>query len=252
VHKTKLATNDPYKQKRKWRKDLQQAVNETICEICPNWKTEQADLKLCNKIQKETERKRSPRQDWLQEKAYAWLKSSHKCNMLRDYPRNEIKIAHEIFLCGAGDIRSFVKYLKNRKQSPYLKQLINAHESKIATTTDETEIDDNCFDDSNLDEVLQVLSQPSAPRPDITDAFSTAFKRGLATVNSMLSHRPFAAFHASASQVIPSKRSRQWQLPPATAKLAKRDVGKPHFEWPKSLPKFLRMIFSNLVMSFSA
>ena len=50
---------------------MQQAVCETILEKCPNWKTEHADLKLCNKIQKETERKRSPRQDWLQDSPHA-------------------------------------------------------------------------------------------------------------------------------------------------------------------------------------
>ena len=127
VHETQLATNEPHKQKKKWKKDLQKAVDETIAETCPNWKTEKADLKLYNKIRKVTER-RSPRQDWLQEKAYAWLKSPHGREMLRRYPGYEIQIAHEIFLRGAGELCSFIKYLRKRKQSTYLKQL-------IATTT---------------------------------------------------------------------------------------------------------------------
>ena len=40
--------------------------------------------------------------------------------------------------------------------------------------------------------------------------------------------------------------------PSVQAKLAKRDVGQSDFEWPKSLPQLLRMMLSNLVVSFCA
>lgn len=67
--------------------------------------------------------------------------------------------------------------------------------------------------------------------------------------------------HASASQAIPSKRSRPWQPPQIDAKLAKRgpyedkDIEESDFEWPKLWfsKSLFWIIFPNFfVMSFSA
>jgi 8-oxo-dGTP pyrophosphatase MutT (NUDIX family) len=123
VQKTQLDAIEPYRRKKKWRKDMQEAVEETIGEICPNWKINKDEFKLRERILGET-KKRSPRQDWLQEKAYAWLKSSHGRETLGCYPGNEIKIAYSIFLKGSGQFCSFMNFLRKRKQSKYLKQLI--------------------------------------------------------------------------------------------------------------------------------
>ena len=129
VHLTQLACDNPCRQKKKWKADLAKAFDKTVKELCPDWESNTKDRGLFDLIQKETEelKKRSPRQNWLQEKAYAWLKSLSPADKKSTwYPELSIKIAYQIFLRGAGNFRSFVKYLEKRKQ-PAIMELIAAN-----------------------------------------------------------------------------------------------------------------------------
>ena len=64
--------------------------------------------------------KRNPRQEWLFEKAYCWLKSSNMDRNAAWYPHHAIRVAYTLFV-SSGKFESFEKYLKHpsrRKQPP--------------------------------------------------------------------------------------------------------------------------------------
>ena len=123
----------PSRQQRKhWRSDLEKSADQTIAEMCPDWKFDIRDRDTYDKIQKEKLRKKSPRQDWLKEKAYSWLKVlKPEPHMLTWYPHHAIQVAHQIFLSRGGKLQSFVNYLKHdaRSMQPQIRVMMNAYES---------------------------------------------------------------------------------------------------------------------------
>ena len=136
VHLTQFGSHDPGQEKKQWRRDLEIAAKFTVDEICPDWRTNSADLATYKAIMKEAARKNSPRQHWLREKAYAWLKSlprwspGHTIQVEQEslHPGHAIAVAHEIFLRSAGKFQKFVKHLRGRgKGNEAIGKLIDAH-----------------------------------------------------------------------------------------------------------------------------
>ena len=117
-----------------WKIDLEKAAQQTVKETCPQWKvgSNHADRATYDKIQEELAKlsRRNPRQDWLFEKAYCWLKSSSP--EMRNavwYPQQAIQVAHALFV-STGKFVSFKKYLNHksrRRQSP-IDKLLEAYE----------------------------------------------------------------------------------------------------------------------------
>ena len=118
-----------------WRADLEKAADQTIEETCPGWKVDARDKSTYHKIQNEKLRKKSPRQDWLKEKAYSWLKVlKPKPEMSSWYPHHAIQVAHQIFLSRGGKLQSFVNYLKHdaRSMQPQIREMMKAYETTTA------------------------------------------------------------------------------------------------------------------------
>ena len=115
-----------------WKDDLERAAKKTVADWTPKCEANSVYGKI-EKIMKKL-RKRSPRKDWLLEKAYCWLKNAEIRNAAW-YPQQAIRVAHTLFLGKSGKFESFMKYLKNksRRRQPPIDTLIEAHES-IATS----------------------------------------------------------------------------------------------------------------------
>ena len=132
VYETQFAV--PGKQQKFWKDDLQAAALKTVKECCPNWKCDCDQKVTYQEIQTllHNTSTRSPRQEWLFEKACWWLQS-----LLPDkhvsawYPHQAIPVAHELFFSGRGKFNVFVKKLKKRRELS-IKQLIQAYESIAA------------------------------------------------------------------------------------------------------------------------
>lgn len=134
VFLTQFESTEPSKQKKKWREDLVRAAKETVAEICPDWASEPADHAAYDLIMKEINKTKNPRQAWLSEKAYAWLKCPPpEIERMSWYPGHAIQVAHQLFLNGGGKFASFMKYLEKQK-NPAIKDLIQAHAATMSAT----------------------------------------------------------------------------------------------------------------------
>ena len=115
-----------------WQTDLKEAAQQTVAKICPNWQTgNDSDRAIYAKIQakvmKLIESKKSPRQDWLFQTAYFWLRSlDGQTQNFFWYPQQAIPMARAIFT-SSGKFQSFMNYMKRRQ--PPINQLIEACES---------------------------------------------------------------------------------------------------------------------------
>ena len=140
VRLTQFTSQNP-RQRKLWKEDLVTARDLTVEKICPNWQTKEKDSQIHGwihqTVQKMLAKGKSPRADWLQEKAYAWLQSlSLKVQKAEgdvvqvgteEFPSGlAIQIAHHSFQRG-GKFPTFMKYLQKRT-NPKVKQLIKAHE----------------------------------------------------------------------------------------------------------------------------
>ena len=121
--------HDPVQRRLQWKEDMEQAAVDAVSKACPNWKMNANDLIVYNTIQKAKEKAlwNNRRRHWLLEKARAWLLSlarevkSPQINPDFEihvagevfHARETISIAYYIFLRGAGEIESFVRYLEN-------------------------------------------------------------------------------------------------------------------------------------------
>ena len=118
-----------------WQTDLKTAVEKTIQQVCPNWTIDSNHhniyLEIQEKLNKMLEAGKSPRQDWLFQAAYFWLKSLNTGSQHLDwYPHQAIPVAHAIF-ASSGKFKSFLNYMKRdaRRWQPPINQLIAAYES---------------------------------------------------------------------------------------------------------------------------
>ena len=112
-----------------WREDLEEAAQQTILDFGPDF-AKWIQLELDKKL------KKSPRQDWLQEKAYMWLKSLHSDGQKYAwYPHHAIEVAHKLFLSDTGKFDTFVKYLSHpaRRKQPPMDQLIRDPDTMTPT-----------------------------------------------------------------------------------------------------------------------
>ena len=132
---------DPWEQQNDWKHDMSIAANETVASFCPNWMSNSKHRDMYNSINAwingfTNGTKSNPRQIWLSQKAYAWLKwltLQHPQNTTW-YPALAIQVAYELFLSGgSGKFESFMNYLKKKKNQPKIEQLIIAHESMRMT-----------------------------------------------------------------------------------------------------------------------
>ena len=150
--------HDPFQHKQKiehkplWKRHMQQAAEHAINTTCPDWKNEKKQFDTYNAIQKakDTALKNYRRQEWLFEKARAWLQSLARkaetpvvnpgyrilfAGEVLD-PTKIIRIAHYIFLRGTGEIEAFVRYLerneKNKKNGKNnISKLIDAYKGHM-------------------------------------------------------------------------------------------------------------------------
>ena len=118
VQRTQFDIDDPYKAKVNWDDDLLAAFNQTVQEVCPNWKSIQKDRVvydlIFDYIQKQyIENNKIPRAEWLQQRACSWLKSlswspGHPIYVAHQnfQPSQAIRVAYHIFLHGGGKFRS--------------------------------------------------------------------------------------------------------------------------------------------------
>ena len=131
VYETRL--QDPWQQRKDWKADISIAVNKTVTKLCPNRVSDDKERAMYNSILGfENRMKTSPRQGWLSQKAYAWLKWStlHPPQNAPWYPAFAILVSYELFLSGGpGKFESFMNILKKKTNQPQIKQLIIAHES---------------------------------------------------------------------------------------------------------------------------
>ena len=118
-----------------WQIDLERAADQTILETCRNWKSDVKDrakyTEIKEKLKKLIASKKSPRQDWLFQIAYFWLKSlGNEIKNAVWYPEHAILVAHAIF-ASSGKFKSFLNYVKRdaRRRQPVISMLIRAHES---------------------------------------------------------------------------------------------------------------------------
>ena len=129
---TRFTSDDPGKRKRQWREDLTAAADQTVLEMCPDWATNLRDRAIFDLIEKTKQRKKSPRQEWLREKAYAWLKWLPPELQQQDwYPGHAIQVAHHLFLSGSGKFDVFLKHLRQRNNLKII-FLIRSHEGMLA------------------------------------------------------------------------------------------------------------------------
>ena len=101
-----------------WRQNLQTATNKTIEKMCPNRQFDENQRKICSLILKEvrTIANKSPSSDWLNAKAYAWLKwLSQRPKKPMWYPVHAISVAHCLFLSDISSLSSFVKHLTKKQ-----------------------------------------------------------------------------------------------------------------------------------------
>ena len=148
-----------------WQKDLHKAAQQTVTQICPDWQNSNdsdraTHTEIQDRVKKLIESKKSPRQDWLFQTAYFWLKSldAETQNSIW-YPQQAIPMAHAIF-ASSGKFRSFMNYMKRdlRRRQPPINQLIEAYES----------INRLPFGTSYC--VASMAQVPLSPPPDITTA----------------------------------------------------------------------------------
>ena len=113
---------------RSWRHDLQVAASQTIEKMCPNWPCDRQQLSKYQAIRKASMSSRCPTREWLNEKAYAWLKwLSHRPDRPKWYADHAVVVAYEIFLSGTrGKFSSFLKYLAD-KPLPEISAMAKAH-----------------------------------------------------------------------------------------------------------------------------
>ena len=129
---TRFTSDDPGKRKRQWREDLTAAADQTVLEMCPDWANNPRDRAIFDLIEKTKQRKKSPRQEWLREKAYAWLKWLPPELQQQDwYPGHAIQVAHHLFLSGSGKFDVFLKHLRQRNNLKII-FLIRSHEGMLA------------------------------------------------------------------------------------------------------------------------
>ena len=136
VHLTQFAEKSTRQQS--WKKELSEAARLTVVETCPRWESDQTDRAIYNQIQNELTQKskRSPRQGWLFEKAYGWLKSLEYSESKRVwYPHHAIRVAHELFLSDSGKFQSFMpafmKYLNHKSRRRKIADIIHAYKPII-------------------------------------------------------------------------------------------------------------------------
>ena len=115
----------PGQRRKNWKAELRRAANITIEETCPNWcrgdPEDYATYQLINAhIQKLTQKRTGPRQDWLMGKAFAWLE------WLADQPPQNfpwspvlsLQVAYELFVSSpACKLESFVGFLERKKNA---------------------------------------------------------------------------------------------------------------------------------------
>ena len=100
VHLTQFASRNP-RQRKQWTKELVTAANLAVEKICPDWQTEEKDRAIRNLIYKTIQtaikKKKSPRADWLKEKACAWLQyiSLSPCDR-RPRPQNSRRLQSKV------------------------------------------------------------------------------------------------------------------------------------------------------------
>ena len=116
-----------------WQIDLGTAIEVTMQLVCPNWQTDSNHNKIYieiqDKVNKMLQTKKSPRQDWLFQTAYFWLKSLNTGSQrFVWYPQQAIPVAHAVF-ASSGKFESFMNYMKRPARRPHIKQLIEACES---------------------------------------------------------------------------------------------------------------------------
>ena len=116
-----------------WRQNLQTAANHTIDKLCPNRQSDDKQRTICNLILKEVHRtNKSPCSDWLNAKAYAWLKwLSQRPQKPMWYPVHAIAVAHHLFLSEISILSSFVKRLAT-KPLPEIQVMLRAHVPNVA------------------------------------------------------------------------------------------------------------------------
>ena len=143
-----------------WTIHLQTAVNRTIQQMCPNWQVDRKHGEMYESIVKEGRRTKCPTSDWLQEKAYAWLKClSQKPDHQGWYPVHAIAVAYELFLSGISSMPSFLKYLA-KKPLPEIHTMLRAHASSVVCSPGSNNIAHN--DNSNY---LHVFRNDCAMNP---------------------------------------------------------------------------------------
>ena len=113
VYLTQFASDHPGTRKKWWKADLTTAATQAIAKMCPNWPTNPTERVTYNLILQAARKTSSPRQDWLREKAYTWLKClPPELQTSIWYPDHAIEVAHQLFLNGSGKFHSFMKHLK--------------------------------------------------------------------------------------------------------------------------------------------
>ena len=126
---------DPGQRRKHWKEDLLRAAHQTVDAICPNWRVDSKDRTTYNLIHKLAQRPTSPRQDWLCEKAYMWLKwlALQPPQNVPWSPVLAVQVAYELFLSGPSKIESFVRFLEKKNQ-PHINEFLQARQFIIART----------------------------------------------------------------------------------------------------------------------
>ena len=121
--------SDPGRRKALWKDDLKSAAWQTVAKKSPKWQLDKTDACMYQCIQQAMNKHmdKSPRQDWLQQKAYLWLKLLHilKCTEIW-YPHHAIEVAHRLFLSDS-KLQTWKNYLSNptRKRQEPIGKLLN-------------------------------------------------------------------------------------------------------------------------------
>ena len=124
-----------------WTVDIERAAKQATDQCWRKWQHDKVDTNLA-KIAAEVVKlkKKSPKQDWLVEKAYCWLKSlPREILKVQDagwYPQHAIEVAHRLFV-SSGKFVTFMNYLKqpNRRRQDPIDMLIEARIPIAGTPT---------------------------------------------------------------------------------------------------------------------
>ena len=123
---------NPNDRQESWQQHLEKAANLTIEQMCPNREFDNEQRAMYESIRQKGLSTRCPISNWLNEKAYAWLKwLSKKPERPIWYPVHAIEVAYELFLRGTlGKFSTFRKKLAE-KSSPEIREMLQAHAPNV-------------------------------------------------------------------------------------------------------------------------